>query len=252
VKASERYRAGYIALAERGANGAPEAGSTVVVEDPDRDGTFSASCYSLGDRSIVWCDAAVSARVRMLGVTNVLSATEFTEAATAAGAELLGHGHVRVLDGAPLHVPTGSEVVRVQHITAADEQPVGALQELISACDDDDLDAAELDLDELDPIYTLLYASGSVVAYASARPGELDPAFSDIAVLTHPQWRGRGLGVRAVRELIVGHTRPGRHWLYRCNVDNVGSNRVAESLGFTLVSTIGAVRFPADDLSERA
>jgi hypothetical protein len=52
--------------------------------------------------------------------------------------------------------------------------------------------------------------------------------------------------------LIVGHTPPGRHWLYRCTVDNVGSNRVAESLGFTLVSTIGAVRFPADDLSERA
>jgi L-amino acid N-acyltransferase YncA len=116
------------------------------------------------------------------------------------------------------------------------------LDDLIAASDDDDVDEADLDPEHLDPTFTLLVTpDGTIAAYASARPHDLDPCFDDIAVLTHPAWRGRRLGALAVHEFIRHRRAQGHRALYRCNVDNVGSNRVADSLGLTLVMTIGAV-----------
>ena len=183
-------------------------------------------------------------RLASIESSSALSAEEFVAAAEDLGATLVGYGRNRVLDGDPRRPDADPGDLVVRHVGTDDAPPISMLDGLIAACDDDDVEEADLDLDHVDPTFTLLVApDGTIAAYASGRPHDIEPSFDDIAVLTHPAWRGRRLGALAVHEFIRQRRAEGRHWLYRCNVDNVGSNRVAESLGFTLVTTIGAVSF---------
>ena len=122
-----------------------------------------------------------------------------------------------------------------------------ALARLIDACDDDDLEEAELDLDDLDPhLLAMVDADGEIVAESGARPSEVDDRLDDIAVLTHPDHRGRRWGALTVHEFITRRQVDGARFLYRCDVENHGSNRVAESVGFEMIHQIAAVRFPDD------
>jgi predicted GNAT family acetyltransferase len=242
---SERYLDSLLAAAEK-AHGQPLGSGTTLVIDPERDGTGSATCYPTPHASIVWCDARVRERLASIESSRAMSAEEFVAAATDLGAVLLGYARTRVLDSDPRRPVAESGDLVVRHVGTGDDPPMSMLIDLIAACDDDDLYKADLDLDHLDPAFTVLVTSdGTIAAYASARPQEFDPSFDDIAVLTHPAWRGRRLGALAVHEFIRHRHAEGRPVVYRCSVDNVGSNRVAESLGFTLVTTIGAVSFPA-------
>jgi GNAT superfamily N-acetyltransferase len=248
--------------------GEPVRPGTMVVVDRDRAGTGTATCYPTPGASIVWCDADVAERLSSVASSSPLSAAEFVAAAERLGAQLVGYGHNRVLDAAPRRPDADADELVVRHVTgdkaidkAIDEaiggnvgaiEPIGEevismLAALIADCDPDDVDEADLDLDQLDPAITLLVASdGTIAAYASGRPHELDPLLDDVAVLTHPEWRGRRLGALAVYEFVRRRQSEGRRLLYRCNVDNVASNRVAETLGFTLSTTIGAVEFPTE------
>jgi GNAT superfamily N-acetyltransferase len=241
---SERYLASLLAAAETEHGRALGSGTTLVV-DPERDGTGSATCYPTPRASIVWCDARVFERLASIESSRALSAEEFVVAAEDLGAMLVGYGRNRVLDSEPRRPDADLGDLVVRHLGTRDAPPISMLDGLIAACDDDDVEEAELDLDHLDPTFTLLVTpDGTIAAYASSRPHHVEPSFDDIAVLTHPAWRGRRLGALAVHEYIRRRQVEGRRWLYRCNVGNVGSNRVAESLGFTLVTTIGAVSFP--------
>ena len=122
---------------------------------------------------------------------------------------------------------------------------VAVLAEFVNAISQDDLDEVELDLDELDPFIVALFDGDTMVAYGSGRPDSRAAVFDDIGVLTHPDHRRRGLGVRVVAEFVKRRraSDPTRRMLYRCNTDNVASNAVAESLGFSFANTVGAVRF---------
>jgi GNAT superfamily N-acetyltransferase len=247
---SERYLASLLAAGET-AHGRPLGSGTTLVVDPERDGTGSATCYPTPHASIVWCDPSVLVRLASIESSRTLSAQEFAAAAADLGAMLVGYGRNRVLDGDPRRPDADLGDLVVRHVGTGDAPPISMLDGLIAACDDDDVEEADLDLDHLDPTFTLLVTpDGTIAAYASGRPYDVEPSFDDIAVLTHPAWRGRRLGALAVHEFIRQRQAEGRRWLYRCNVDNVGSNRVAESLGFTLVTTIGAVRFRGDDPAE--
>lgn len=66
--------------------------------------------------------------------------------------------------------------------------------------------------------------------------------FDDVGIVTTPTYRGRGLGRAAVGHLVRQQHNRGRLALYNCDVDNVGSDRLAESLGFTLAQTVASVR----------
>lgn len=238
---SERYIAALRTAAERAHGRVLGAGTTFVV-DPERAGSGSASCYPTPHGSIVWCDAGVIERVSTIDVSGALSAVEFVHATTALGGVVVGFGHLRTLDGALRSPDVRSDGMTVRHFGVGEDPPVELLGALSAACEDDDVGAADLDLECLDPTYTLVIApDGTIVAYASARPLAIDPSFDDIAVLTHPDWRGRRLGAFAVHEFIRRRSAEGQSMLYRCNVDNVASSRLAESLGFSLVTTIGAV-----------
>ena len=240
---SERYLGSLLAAAER-AHGRPLTSGTTLVIDPERNGTGSATCYPTPHASIVWCDEGVRDRLAPIESSKSISAEEFVAAATGLGAVLLGYARTRVLDGEPRRPTADPGDLAVRHVDPGDDAPMSMLHDLIAACDEEDVAYADLDLDHLDPSFTVLVTSeGTIAAYASAQPHDLDPAFDDIAVLTHPAWRGRQLGALAVHEFIRHHRAQGRPVVYRCNVDNVGSNRVAESLGLTLVTTIGAVSF---------
>jgi GNAT superfamily N-acetyltransferase len=240
---SDCYLAALLAEAES-AHGRPLGPGTTLVVDPVRDGTGSATCYPTPHASIVWCDRGVFDRLASIESAVPMSAEAFVAAATDLGAALLGLGHNRVLDGDPRRPDADLGSLVVRHFGTSDAPPMSMLDGLIAACSDDEVEAADLDLDHLDPTYTLLVSrNGTIAAYASARPSDFEPSFDDIAVLTHPEWRGRRLGALAVHEYIRHRHTQGRRWLYRCNVDNIGSNRVATSLGFTLVATIGAVSF---------
>lgn len=240
---SERYVAALLAAAEA-AHGGPIGPGTTLVVDPQRLGTGTATCYPTPRGAIVWCDALVRDRLAPVEASPALAAEEFVAAATELGAHLVGYGRNRVLDTDPRRPQADLDDLVVRHVGLGEPPPIAMLGGLIAACDADDLDAADLDLDHLDPRSTLVVSAGSTIAaYASGRPADIDPSFDDIAVLTHPAFRGHRLGALAVHEFARARRSEGRHLLYRCAVENVASDRLAESLGFTLVTSIGAVSF---------
>ena len=99
-------------------------------------------------------------------------------------------------------------------------------------------------MDRLDEaIVGVLDGSGALTAYAGARPWVFDASFDDVAVITRPDHRGRGMGTAAVAELSRRRQRSGRTMFYGCDVENMASSRVAEAAGFELVYTATAVSF---------
>lgn len=220
---------------------------TVIVADPDRAGSGSATAYPGRDVTYVFADAGVADLLEQFVRERPITTDDFVAAAVTAGAERLGIGHQRVLDGDPVRPEATAGDVTFRLLDRDDPADRSRLTELLDACGPDDVDEADIDLDVLDPVVVVGHVDdGRLVTYASGRPWELVADFDDIGVLTHPGFRGRRLGALAVHEYIVQQRRtaPERHPLYRCSEDNLASNRVAESLGFTLIQRIGAVRFP--------
>lgn len=235
----------------RSATGRSLDGGSMIAPVDDRIGSRSATSYPTPLGTIVWCDPALADRLAaVLGerIERAISSDEFVELATGDGAEALGFGRNRVLDG-QLRVPTTAapgawlSVKRLDRDVAED---VALLAALAAEVSDDDLDEADLELDNLDPFYVGLLDGDRLAAYACGRPSDIDERFDDIGVLVHPEYRRVGLGARAVAEFVRQRQAadPQRLMLYRCTTENAGSNRIAESLGFSLAHTIGAVRFP--------
>ena len=243
--AGRRYLATVLAAVEADLGRDLPAGTTLV-PTADRAGSGGATCYPFDGRSAVWCDPALVEVLAPLTGAVPLSAYEFVDRAVGLGCVRRGIGLNRVLDGAPVDplVPLDGLVVRTLDPDDADD--VALVATLRAEVGDDDADDAELDLDDLDPHLVAVLEPAAdgrparVLAFAGARPGDAVP-FDDIAVLTHPDARRRGLGLAAVHAL-VEHRRPsGTPAMYRCEADNVGSARIGERLGFDLVQTIGAV-----------
>lgn len=238
-----------IADAAEAAVGVPLGDGTVVAPEADRAGGGSATSYPTPRGTVIWCDPALVDTLSALltdAADGALDSERFASLAVDAGASVLGFGRNRVLEG-PLQSPRALPgAVSVQLLDRDEAGDVALLAELAAASSDDDLDEADLDLDNLDPFYAGLIEDGRLVAYACGRPSEIDERFDDIGVLVHPGYRQRGLGASAVAAFVERRQAadPSRLMLYRCTTENAGSNAVSESLGFTLAHTIGAVRFP--------
>lgn len=230
--------------------GRPVTG-TVLAPAADRDGARSATSYPLPSATVVWCDPAVVGALNdLLGdvADQPIDSDEFVRRATAGGATLSGFGNNRVLIG-DVDPPVVSMDAAARVLDRNDPDDIATLARFAAAASEDDLDEADLDLDALDPFIVGLFDGDTMVAYGSGRPYGDASAFDDIGVLTHPAHRRRGLGAHVVAEFIERRiaSDPTRRMLYRCNTENAGSNGVAESLGFTLAHTIGAVRFPTPE-----
>jgi len=114
------------------------------------------------------------------------------------------------------------------------------MQALVDVSEEPDLDAAEVDMDDLDdPAIALLSDDGAIRAYASSRPFDEALPFGDIGILTAGGQRSSGWGRSAVSALIRDVLVPaGVDPLYRCDPDNHGSNRLSDGLGFETVAAL--------------
>lgn len=215
---------------------------TSVVGSPGRSGSKIAVAYPMGDQTVIWCAPEVAPLLASLEGRPPLSNEDFVEAGVALGGAPGGRGRFRVLEGMPsAHDITSS---RVRSLDRDQVEARAVIAEFIAACPSEDRDEAELDIDDLDPvILAVLDDAGAAAALAYARPWDYDDGFDDIAIITRPSCRGQGLGAAAVAALARQQQARGRRMLYNCDVDNVGSNRLAESLGFTVVQSVASVRF---------
>jgi len=114
------------------------------------------------------------------------------------------------------------------------------LDTLFSACSEQDLEGADIWLNDPDPVIFCGFFGDQVVAYASHRYmtayGSLSclaDVIADVGVLIHPEFRGRGLGkavVSALSQWCIDHDKIPQ---YRLNQGHVRSRRIPESLGYT-------------------
>lgn len=216
-----------------------------LVEREARAETGIATCYRLGERAVLWCDAAVSQQLTPLVSRSGLTPEEFVTWGAERGHEYVGSGVMRVL-------PTG------QTAQTVDGQPAPAafdaesrdhreqIQAFIATCEPDDVDEADIEMDNLDPVIrctVIGQTDQTVTAFASARPFDVAPAWWDIGVLTHGNHRRSGLG-RACVEAVMGDiVAAGGRPLYRHDLENTGSDALATSLGFVPATHLCALRF---------
>lgn len=234
------FRDGIRRFAE-GLSGRPLPAGTSVVGDVDRSGSSTAVAYPLGPHTVVFCDPSIESRLSDLNGERALTVDEYADRASLLGGEVVGRGNNRVLNG-PIAISAGDLSALVLDPEAS--RDLRRLETFIAACDPDDLDEAELDLAELDRhIVVLVDGDGAIAAYASGRVWTMGERFDDIGVIVRPARRRAGLGARVVAAYVEHRRGSGARFLYRNDVDNVASGRLAASLGFELVHTIAAVRF---------
>jgi GNAT superfamily N-acetyltransferase len=101
---------------------------------------------------------------------------------------------------------------------------------LYQACTESDLDAAEVSIEEPDPVIFGIFDGTQLVAYAGHR--YWDDVIADIGVLIHPEYRSRGLGKAVVSALCEWCFRNDIVPMYRVFMSHPHSRRIPEALGF--------------------
>jgi|GEM_PF-6008410 len=124
-----------------------------------------------------------------------------------------------------LKTPSISDDYVVCQLTTDD---AALLEALTAAVSDAERDEADVGIDHA-LVYGVLYQD-QLVAAASMFPWG---GFADLGVLTHPDYRGRGLGRAVVAALAKGVLAQNEIALYRYDANNHGSRKVSASLGFT-------------------
>ncbi|MGP5732949.1 GNAT family N-acetyltransferase [Arthrobacter rhombi] len=241
TSASRRFiEAIRMAASEELGHGLPPG--TTVLGSRSREGSRKAVAYPMGEPTLITCAPRLVARLGSIDGGPALSNDAFVSAATALGGTPASWGRFRVFEGVPSDPDL--DPARVVPLDRDQERDRAIIAEFIAACTEDDLAAAELEMDHLDPsILGVQSDDGVLGALAFGRPWPLDDRFNDVGIVTAPEYRGRGLGRAAVAQFVRQQHDRGRLSLYNCDVDNIGSDRLADSLGFTLVQTVASVRF---------
>lgn len=119
------------------------------------------------------------------------------------------------------------------------------LERLVAISSEDDLDEAEIELDNLDEhMNAVVDDDGQIASLASSRPFHMAPAFGDIGIMTRADCRSQGLGSAAVATLCTRLIQDGIAPVYRCDEDNTGSVELSRGLHFAPVAMLSAYRFP--------
>ena len=224
-----------------GAIGVAGPTGTSVHGHEERRGTGMVTLYPLGDHSALWCDPEVVDRVAAAVRSYVelpLTIADWAVIADSHGATPIGVGFEHVLP--PNWQPP---VIDVEQLDPRSTETVRLVTELLDRCSEDDRDEADFDPDHLDPILVGRVQDDELVAIAGGRPEPLRPGFHDIGVVVRPDRRHAGIGVEVVAGVAARILDAGEHPLYRCNLDNVGSRRLAERVGFVRVLEIAAFRW---------
>ena len=127
--------------------------------------------------------------------------------------------------------------VRVQQLTSADADRFATFT---AACSAEDLDEAEVELDDWDVLGVAaedkLVAAASAFLWAGSQ-------IADLGVITHPDHRGRGHARALVRAFSQRLLAAGYQPQYRCDPGNRASAAVARSAG---LARFGTWTTPAD------
>ena len=199
--------------------------------------------YRVGSHFYITCDPAVEALLSSATADMEPSLDAWVATGHELGGELLG--------SSLMHVPGASGLASAAQ--PADEYEVRALdlevdrllvERFVAGNSEDDLDQAEVELDNLDELVEITTgADAEIASWSSCRPFDMAEAFGDIGVLTHPDHRHRGLGRATVSAICTRMADAGLSPLYRCDVINTGSAALAVSLGFELATHLTAFRF---------
>ncbi len=238
---TQRYVDALLAVAANDLGRPIEAG-TVVVGATGRAGSIAAVAYPLGSHTIIWCAPELAERLSPLEGQAPLTDEQYVDAAERLGGTFAGAGRNRVLVSRPASIELS--MGRLVDLDPDGDGDRSRLADFTAACPPEDVDDAEIDLDDLDPVMSAVVdGDEQIISFASARPWEIDPGFDDIGVLTHPASRGRRLGAAVVSHFAARLQAAGRVPFYNHNVDNVGSQRVADAVGFEIVNPVAAVTF---------
>ncbi|MEO1057631.1 MAG: GNAT family N-acetyltransferase [Actinomycetota bacterium] len=222
--------------------GTPVGEGTVVVSAAERAGSTTAVAYPLGSRTIVWCAPELADRLLPLDGPTPLTAEQYVDAAEGLGGTFAAGGRNRLLVAKPPAMKT--PVGRIVELDRDHRRDRSRIADFLAACPADDVDDAEIDIDDLDPVISVVIEGDErIVSFASARDWQFDPGFGDIGVLTHPEHRGRRLGAAAVSHIARRLQSAGRVPYYNHNDDNLGSQRIADVVGFETVTALIAMTF---------
>ena len=126
----------------------------------------------------------------------------------------------------------------VRELTKADQEAFDRFQ---AQCSEQDRQYGEVSLED-EAIYAV-FDSKRIIASASTYEWY---GFVDVGVLTDPAYRGQGLG-KAVVAAIVKHylenTMEQRLLLYRHETSNIGSQKIADAVGWQRFATLDSLRF---------
>lgn len=203
----------------------------------------------------------IEALVSEAGADRALSLDELIGRLGAADVAVLGRYHTYYLDPVDFRPASAPAGFVVRHLPRA---AYDTLPTLFDACSEDDLDEAEILLDEPDPVIYCGYVAppvgtgptnGPIVAYASHRywgvgedeedlDARDDPSglLADIGVLIHPDYRRRGLGKAVVSHLTRWCIEHDVIPMYRVDCENTGSFRVPHALGYRLGMQVVALQ----------
>jgi len=104
------------------------------------------------------------------------------------------------------------------------------LLSLFEACTEEDLDNADINIEEPDPVIYGIFSGKKLVAYASFR--YWDDVIADMGVLIHPDYRGQGLGKAVISVLCKWCIENDVVPMYRVFNDHPYSIRIPQALGF--------------------
>lgn len=125
----------------------------------------------------------------------------------------------------------------VRKLSAADQ---AAFDAFIAACPEDDADTADVSVDHEAAFG--VFDGERIVAVASSFEWR---GFTDLGVLSDPAYRGRGLG-KVVVSAVAAHCLKAddRVVCYRHEDANIGSQKIAQGLGFVFYNVIESVKYP--------
>ena len=161
--------------------------------------------------------------------------------------EFLGSARMMLHPDGVFATPMLTDGYTVRSLDATQPDDFALLERLVARTDEDDLDEAEIDIDNLDQlIEVVLDPSGEIASFASSHDFDMAPGYGDIGVMTRPDCRGLGLGRAAVVAVCNRMRRDGAEPLYRCDEDNVGSIALSAGLGFGIATQLIAFRFTSE------
>lgn len=219
------------------------AGVTVAASPTRSEG--QAAGYAVGDHLVITCNPAIEASLLEAAAGSEPSLAAWQQLADVLGGDLLGAGRQQTVSTDGLRAPDVPAGFSLRSLDAARPSDVALIAELIEVSEPADLDEAEVEIDDLDPIMeVLLDGHERIACYSAARSFELTPEFADIGILTRADCRGLGLGSALVAALCPRIRSSGLEPLYRCDELNAASVALSAGLGFEIAAQLAVYRFP--------